>query len=144
VRADDPALTVRDLPPPWDGRPRKADPLRVVLGRAAPGARIHPCLERSGRLPDLLDELGGSGCVQLLVEGGARVAAEFHRSGLVDRYVLYLAPALFGGDDAPGLFAGPGAATIGDLWRGRLVDLRRLGRGDVRLDLVPIGESTVT
>ena len=60
VRADDPALTVRDLPPPWDGRPRKADPLRVVLGRAAPEARIRPCLERSGPLPPLLDELGGA------------------------------------------------------------------------------------
>ena len=139
VRTDDPALTVRDLPPPWDARPRKGDPRRVVLGRAAPGARVHPCLERSGPLPDLLDELGGLDCVQLLVEGGAGVAAAFHRAGLVDRYVLYLAPALFGGDDAPGLFAGAGAATIADVWRGRLLDVRRLGGGDVRLDLVPAG-----
>lgn len=135
VRADDPALTVRDLPPPWDVRPRKGDPLRVVLGRAAPGARIHPCWERSGPLPDLLDELGGADCLQVLVEGGAGVAAEFHRAGLVDRYVVYLAPALFGGDDAPGLFAGPGAGTIDDVWRGRLLDVRRLAGGDVRLDL---------
>ncbi len=29
-----------------------------------------------------------------MVEGGAAVAGEFHRRGLVDRYVLYLAPAL--------------------------------------------------
>ena len=46
------------------------------------------------------------------MEGGATVAHDFHAGGLVDRYVLYLAPALFGGDDARPLFAGPGAPTI--------------------------------
>jgi diaminohydroxyphosphoribosylaminopyrimidine deaminase/5-amino-6-(5-phosphoribosylamino)uracil reductase len=72
--------------------------------------------------------------VQLLVEGGATVAGEFHRRGLVDRYVLYLAPALFGGDDARGLFSGPGARTIGDVWRGRIVDVKKLG-ADLRIDV---------
>src|SRR2546430_12107022 len=45
----------------------------------------------------------------VLVEGGASVAHAFHAAGLVDRYVLYLAPALFGGGDARPLFAGAGA-----------------------------------
>ena len=54
---------------------------------------------------------------------GARSTAP----GLVDRYVLYLAPALFGGDDGRPLFAGPGAPTIDDVWRGRL-DLGRSPR----------------
>ena len=68
------------------------------------------------------------------MEGGARVAHDFHAGGLVDRYVLYLAPALAGGDDGSPLFAGPGAATIDDLWRGRLVSVDRLG-DDLRLEL---------
>ena len=123
---------------------KATDPLRVVLGSAPPGARCQPCVELSGDLDDVLDELARRDVVQVLVEGGATVAGAFHRAGLVDRYVLYLAPALFGGDDAPGLFAGPGAATIGDLWRGRLVDLRRLGGGDVRVDLVPAEGSSPT
>jgi diaminohydroxyphosphoribosylaminopyrimidine deaminase/5-amino-6-(5-phosphoribosylamino)uracil reductase len=54
----------------------------------------------------------------------------------VDRYVLYLAPALFGGDDGPGLFAGPGAATMAEVWRGDIAEVRRLG-GDLRVDLEP-------
>ena len=54
--------------------------------------------------------------------------------GLVDRYVLYLAPALFGGDDARGAFAGPGAPTVGELWRGKMVDIRRIG-DDLRVEL---------
>jgi diaminohydroxyphosphoribosylaminopyrimidine deaminase/5-amino-6-(5-phosphoribosylamino)uracil reductase len=71
-----------------------------------------------------------------MVEGGATVAAAFHRAGLVDRYVLYLAPALFGGDDGRPLFAGPGAPSIDDVWRGRLVSVDRLG-DDLRLELEP-------
>ena len=72
----------------------------------------------------------------MLVEGGATVAHAFHAAGLVDRYVLYLAPALFGGDDARGLFAGPGAKSIDDVWRGRIRSVARLG-DDLRIDLDP-------
>jgi diaminohydroxyphosphoribosylaminopyrimidine deaminase / 5-amino-6-(5-phosphoribosylamino)uracil reductase len=130
VRADDPSLTVRDAPAP------RGDPQRVVLGTAPPGARVHPCLERSGDLGAVLDELGALGHLQVLVEGGASVAHAFDQGGWVDRYVLYLAPALFGGDDGRGLFAGPGAATIAAVRRLRLRSLRRLG-DDLRLDLDP-------
>jgi diaminohydroxyphosphoribosylaminopyrimidine deaminase/5-amino-6-(5-phosphoribosylamino)uracil reductase len=128
VRADDPALTVRHV----DGR----DPLRVVLGKAPAEARVRPALEVDGPLPAVLDDLGRRGVVQVLVEGGATVAGAFHREGLVDRYVLYLAPALFGGDDARDLFAGPAAQTMADLWRGRIVGVERLG-DDLRVELEP-------
>ena len=126
VRADDPALTVRLA--------EGADPRRVVLGKAPKGAKVLPALELDGPLEGVLDELGSQGVLQLLVEGGATVAHAFHRAGLVDRYVLYLAPALFGGDDARGLFAGAGAPTMAELWRGRLVGLERLG-DDIRVEL---------
>ncbi|HEX2117893.1 MAG TPA: bifunctional diaminohydroxyphosphoribosylaminopyrimidine deaminase/5-amino-6-(5-phosphoribosylamino)uracil reductase RibD, partial [Acidimicrobiales bacterium] len=145
VRADDPALTVRAVPgsvpersggsvPDRSGGGR--DPLRVVLGKAPEGAKVHPALELTGDLGDVLDDLGRRGVLQALVEGGATVAGEFHRAGLVDRYVLYLAPALFGGDDARPLFAGPGAPTIGDVWRGRIVSVQRLGE-DLRIECSP-------
>ena len=83
----------------------------------------------------MLDDLGGRGVLQVLVEGGATVAHAFHAAGLVDRYVIYLAPAVFGGDDALGLFRGPAAPTIGALPRGRFASVSPLG-DDVRLDLV--------
>lgn len=133
VRADDPSLTVREAPAP------RGDPQRVVLGAAPPGAKVHPCLERSGDLPAILDELGADGHLQVLVEGGATVAHAFHSGGLVDRYVLYLAPVLFGGDDARGLFSGPGAPSIDAVWRGRLRSFTRLGE-DLRIDLDPQGD----
>jgi diaminohydroxyphosphoribosylaminopyrimidine deaminase/5-amino-6-(5-phosphoribosylamino)uracil reductase len=126
VRADDPSLTVRDA----EGN----DPLRVVLGTAPAGAKIHPAVELDGDLGGVLDELGRRGVIQAMVEGGAAVAGAFHREGLVDRYVLYLAPALFGGDDMRSVFAGAGAPTIDDLWRGRITSVERLG-ADLRVEL---------
>ncbi|MGI8752704.1 MAG: bifunctional diaminohydroxyphosphoribosylaminopyrimidine deaminase/5-amino-6-(5-phosphoribosylamino)uracil reductase RibD [Acidimicrobiales bacterium] len=128
VRADDPALTVRDIA----GR----DPLRVVLGRAPAGARVHPALELSGDIGSVLDDLGGRGVLQLMVEGGAAVAWRFHAAGLVDRYVIYLAPAFLGGDDGVPMFAGPGAPTMASVWRGRIADIRRLG-DDLCVELLP-------
>src|SRR3984957_682798 len=129
VRADDPELTVRL----GDGVERR-QPLRVVLGRAPAGAKVHPALELSGDLGDVLTELGSRGVLQLLVEGGPSVAHDFHAAGLVDRYVLYLAPVFFGGDDGRPIFAGPGAGTIGDVWKGRLVSVEQLGE-DLRVEV---------
>jgi len=129
VRADDPELTVR-----LDDGADHAQPLRVVLGRAPADARVHPALELTGDLSDVLAELGRRGVLQLLVEGGATVAHDFHAAGLVDRYVLYLAPVFFGGDDGRPIFAGPGAGTIGDVWRGRLVSVERVGE-DLRVEV---------
>jgi diaminohydroxyphosphoribosylaminopyrimidine deaminase/5-amino-6-(5-phosphoribosylamino)uracil reductase len=126
VRADDPALTVRDAEGP--------DPLRVVLGKAPTDAKVHPCVELDGPLPEVLDELGRRGVLQAMVEGGPTVASAFHREGLVDRYVLYLAPALFGGEDGRGVFAGEGAPTMADVWRGRIASVAQLG-DDLRVEL---------
>ena len=126
VRTDDPSLTVRDA--------EGSDPMRVVLGHAPTGAKVHPCVELDGPLPDVLDELGRRGVLQAMVEGGATVAGAFHREGLVDRYVLYLAPALFGGEDGRGIFAGAGASTISDVWRGRIASVAQLG-DDLRVEL---------
>jgi diaminohydroxyphosphoribosylaminopyrimidine deaminase/5-amino-6-(5-phosphoribosylamino)uracil reductase len=129
VRIDDPELTVR-----LDDGEHHKQPLRVVLGTAPAGARIHPALELSGPLGDVLTELGTRGVLQVLVEGGASVAHDFHAAGLVDRYVLYLAPLLFGGDDGRPLFSGPGAGTISEVWRGKLVSVERLGE-DLRVEV---------
>jgi diaminohydroxyphosphoribosylaminopyrimidine deaminase/5-amino-6-(5-phosphoribosylamino)uracil reductase len=126
VRADDPELTVRHVEGP--------DPLRVVLGSAPEGARVHPCLELSGELGDVLDHLGGSGVLSLLVEGGPAVAHAFHAADLVDRYLVYVAPALLGGDDGRPVLAGAGAPTMAAAWRGRFTSVERLG-ADLRLEV---------
>ena len=129
VRADDPSLTVRHVAGP--------DPLRVVLGSAPEHAKVRPCLEWHGPLGELLDELGRRSVLQAFVEGGAAVAASFHRERLVDRYLFHLAPALMGGDDGRAMLSGLGAPTIADIWRGRITAVRQLGT-DLEIELVPL------
>lgn len=128
VRADNPSLTVRDVHGP--------SPRRIVLGNIDPQANVHPCTQWTGSLTELLDTLGNEGVVQLLVEGGARVAASFHRERLINQYVMHIAPVIAGGDNAAGVFAGPAAATIADMWRGHVVSTTNLG-GDIEIILEP-------
>ncbi|MFM8867702.1 MAG: bifunctional diaminohydroxyphosphoribosylaminopyrimidine deaminase/5-amino-6-(5-phosphoribosylamino)uracil reductase RibD [Ilumatobacteraceae bacterium] len=133
VRADDPELTTRHVDGP--------SPRRVVLGSAPRDAKVHPCLEWTDSLPNLLDTLGGEGVLQLLVEGGPRVLRSFHDERLVDQYVFHLAPTIAGGGDAPGPFAGEAIATIADLWRGRFVSVRPLGN-DLEVIIEPLRNET--
>lgn len=128
VRADDPSLTVRDADGP--------SPRRIVLGTIDASAKVHPCTQWTGTLPDLLDTLGKEGVVQLLVEGGARVAASFHRERLINQYIMHIAPVIAGGGDAAGVFAGPAASTMTDMWRGRIVSTTNLD-GDIEIILEP-------
>lgn len=128
VRADDPSLTVRDVEGP--------SPRRIVLGTIDASAKVHPCTQWTRTLPDLLDTLGKEGVVQLLVEGGARVAASFHRERLINQYIMHIAPVIAGGDNAAGVFAGPAASTMADMWRGRIVSTTNLD-GDIEIILEP-------
>lgn len=132
VRADNPRLNVRGVTAP-DGQPVR-EPLRVVLGSAPADAAVQPCLELSGELGPILDDLGARGVVQLMVEGGANVAGKFHEEGLVDRYVVYLAPAFMGGSQGTPLLGGDGVASIDALARGRVASVHQVGE-DLRVDI---------
>ena len=87
-----------------------------------------------------LGALGERGICHALVEGGPTIAASFIASGLVDRFVLYLAPMLIGGD-APGLL-NDGVKTLTDAWGLQIEDVRSVG-DDLRIDarLKPRGGS---
>ena len=77
-------------------------------------------------MSELLDTLGNDGVLQLMVEGGATVASSFHQQNLVDRYVLYVAPAFMGGNEGAPLFNGESAPSMQQLWRGTLRNVRQL------------------
>ena len=107
-----------------------------------PFSRV-PALVHDGPLGELLSDLADRGVIQVLVEGGAHVAWSFFEQGWVDQFVIYYAPALLGGDDGVPLFAGRGAATMADAWRGRIASVRTLGP-DIRIDvLAAAGEPAV-
>src|SRR5438128_1786214 len=95
VRADDPRLTVRGI---RGGR----NPLRVVLGRIPPRARLlrepGDTVSEQGPLAAILRRLAERGITTVLVEGGARVHGEFLDEGLWDELRLFVAPKVFGAD----------------------------------------------
>jgi diaminohydroxyphosphoribosylaminopyrimidine deaminase/5-amino-6-(5-phosphoribosylamino)uracil reductase len=127
VRSDDPALTARlgDL---------VLEPLRVVLGTAPERAKIRPCLEMSGDLGHVLDELGQHDVLQLLVEGGPTTASSFLEAGLVNHVVWYQSASFGGATGTLGALAGLATPTIAALRRGRVVDVRQVGE-DIRIDV---------
>ena len=86
-------------------------------------------------LPALCAELAARGLNEVHVEAGAGLNGALLRAGLVDEWLLYLAPNLIG-EPARGLFAGMALTDLADkrewLWH----DVRRVGR-DLRLLLRP-------
>jgi diaminohydroxyphosphoribosylaminopyrimidine deaminase/5-amino-6-(5-phosphoribosylamino)uracil reductase len=127
VRSDNPALTARldDI---------IVEPLRVVLGEAPTGAKVRPCLERSGDLGLILDELGQHDILQLLVEGGPTTSSEFLEQGLVNHVVWYVAPAFGGADGTKGALQALTTPTISALRRGKVVAMQQVGE-DIRVDV---------
>ena len=131
VRADDPELTVRHVA----GR----DPLRVVLGRAPEGAKVHPALELDDAPDAVLDELGRRGILQAMVEGGATVHGALLDAELADRLVAYVAPVVLG-PDAQAAFAGGGPESVTAAPHWRLLSAQPIGE-DVRLEYEPARDS---
>ena len=128
VRLDNPALTVRHV--------RGRDPLRIVLGVAPAGSAVHPCVELSGPIPNVLLQLADRHVTSVLVEGGAQVASAFHEAGLVDEYVMYVAPALMGAVGATSVLSETTTATIDMLRRGRFASVEMLG-ADLKIVMRP-------
>lgn len=96
------------------------------------GAEIVPCRESGGRvdLKDLVRELGRRGIQSVLLEGGRELAGTALREGIIDKYLLFYAPKILGGDDGFGLCAGSGPLLMSEAVRLRDVTVAKFG-GDI-------------
>jgi 2,5-diamino-6-(ribosylamino)-4(3H)-pyrimidinone 5'-phosphate reductase len=148
VLADDPHLTVKDLPP-------ERNPLRVVLdpnGRTPDTARVLDGRARTlivtadgcGRtwkgaealragkqridLDLMLSSLYEKGVRSLMVEGGGETIFSFFERGLVDRYMVFVGSMIVGGRGSPTPADGDGLPE-GSAVRMRLAGCERLGNG---------------
>jgi diaminohydroxyphosphoribosylaminopyrimidine deaminase / 5-amino-6-(5-phosphoribosylamino)uracil reductase len=131
VRADNPSLTTRDVHGP--------SPRRVVLGNVSPTDKVNPCLEWTGSLPNLLDTLGNEGVIQLMVEGGPRVATSFHNEQLINQYILHLAPIIAGGSESPNALAA--STDMSSMMNGHIVSTQVLDN-DIEIILEPTSADT--
>jgi len=128
VLVDDPSLTARDSA----GELLADQPVPVVIGtRSIPDAaaiRSHPhapLFYATDDLTQVLDDLRHRGIRRVFVEGGPTLASAFVAAGLVDEYLVYVAPTLLGGPRT--VLDDIGVATIGDQRRLTIRSLNRLG-----------------
>jgi diaminohydroxyphosphoribosylaminopyrimidine deaminase / 5-amino-6-(5-phosphoribosylamino)uracil reductase len=97
VRADDPALTSREV-----GAERQPRRLAFGQGPLPAGSELEL---RDGPLEQELGALASEGVRSLLLEGGPTLAGSFLTAGLVDKLLVFVAPTL----------AGAGPRAFGDL-----------------------------
>ena len=156
--ADDPRLTVRDpayasaRPPlrvivdpsgrvPGDRRAFDATaPTLVATSELAPPSRRQEWIDAGAdvvvldrdeagvSLPALMEVLGKRDVQGVVVEGGPTLAWSAIHDGVVDQIVLYVAPTVIGGADAPGWLAGLGAPTLAKASPVDIASVDRLGR----------------
>lgn len=153
VREDDPSLTRRlgwsegktkwtrivvdgtgDLSPDaavlHDGQPTlvfSSNP--DSLGAAGPEVEVVAAEATGGRLdlPRVLEECWSRGIRSVIAEGGSLLHSEIIRLGLWQKMVVFVAPMILGGADAPALYAGDGAIELTDAWRFRFDRAERVG-----------------
>jgi diaminohydroxyphosphoribosylaminopyrimidine deaminase/5-amino-6-(5-phosphoribosylamino)uracil reductase len=165
VRADDPRLDVREPQIGPDGAAAVRQPDRIVLagrGRVptnakvwAPGARRYLLTAHAAHAaPPEVEVLhlpaNDEGYVDLaaagralaqreinevLIECGPRLAGAWLGSGLVDEWVVYVAPMVLGHEARPLAFL-PGPASLEEAMRFGLWEVTKVGE-DVRLKLRP-------
>lgn len=128
--ADDPSLTAR-FP---DGSLRGRQPRRVVVGRreVPEGNLTRLGFEQYVTLQEALTALWETGARDVLVEGGATLAASFLELDLVDAVQAYIAPALLGA--GRGVLDRAIADTIADARRFRTTFVRPVGN-DVFIEM---------
>jgi len=80
----------------------------------SPHVRIIQMDDETVEIKRVLEWLGREQISSVLVEGGATINGSFLKDKLIDKLVIYMAPIVIGGEQAPGAFAGKGFARLKD------------------------------
>ena len=114
-----------------------ADQARAGQLRAA-GAEVLALPGEDGRvdLARMLDELGRRGLNEITVEAGRGLNGALVRQGLVDEFIVYLAPLLLG-DRARGMFDLPELVAMEERRELRIAGVAMVGR-DLRIRALPV------
>ena len=77
---------------------------------------------------EVLSILGEKGISSLLIEGGGTINASFLEHQLIDKAVIYIAPKLIGGKNAPTFLEGSGISQMSDAVELSDVDIVKIGK----------------
>jgi len=94
-----------------------------------PGVSVLCCPVKDGRvdLGALMGILGARGIASLMVEGGAVLMASMIRERLIDKFCIFQAPKILGGDDGIPMVSGPGPLEMEGCIGLKDVKVKRLG-----------------
>ncbi len=102
------------------------------------GFEVYQLPGKDGRLDlhAVMDFLSQQQINELLVEAGSILNGALLAEGLVDEWVVYMAPCILG-DQARGLFSLPGLQQMADKKNLKLRDVRQVGQ-DLKLTYTPL------
>ena len=103
------------------------------------GVSVEVVATSAGRvgLSAVLEDLGRRQIVYVMVEGGSELNGSLVDEGLVDRYAMFVAPKIFGGNGALGFVGGDGVEAPGQAPGMTIREVRRSGP-DLFIDAVPL------
>jgi diaminohydroxyphosphoribosylaminopyrimidine deaminase / 5-amino-6-(5-phosphoribosylamino)uracil reductase len=93
------------------------------------------CREKGNRvyIKDLLKKLSKRGITSILLESGSELNASFLDEGLVDKLLVFIAPKLIGGKNAPGFVSGKGIELMKNAYDFTPFELKRFNN-DILLE----------
>ncbi|UCF83552.1 MAG: dihydrofolate reductase family protein, partial [Desulfobacteraceae bacterium] len=93
------------------------------------GVSTLTCPMKKGRidLVALIGVLEKMSVSSLLVEGGASITGSLLREKLVDKFYIFVAPKILGGEDGIAMAAGPGAKRIDECLSLKDIQVKRFG-----------------
>lgn len=113
-----------------------SDDAQKIRQRQHAGLEVHrlPAVGNRLDLESVVRFLGEHQVNQLLIEAGPTLNGAFLNTGLVDEWVIYMAPAIIG-DGGRSLFALPGLKTMADKIELKIKEVRSVG-ADLKITLI--------
>jgi len=92
--------------------------------------------ERGLNIDEMLARLYEHGITDILLEGGSKVNASFLQQGAIDKYVIYVAPKVLGGNLSLTPFAGDNPSFMNEAWDIEFASFDKIGE-DLRIIAYP-------
>lgn len=92
--------------------------------------------EHGLQIDEMLEQLYQLGITDILLEGGSKVNASFLQQGAIDKYVVYIAPKVLGGNLSLTPFAGYNPSFMNEAWNIEVTTFDKVGE-DLRIIAYP-------
>ncbi|WP_339230267.1 bifunctional diaminohydroxyphosphoribosylaminopyrimidine deaminase/5-amino-6-(5-phosphoribosylamino)uracil reductase RibD [Oceanobacillus sp. FSL K6-2867] len=99
---------------------RMLEDLNIIVAETSDAEHVNPL--------EVVSALGEKGISSLFIEGGGNINATFLENKLVDKVILYFAPKLIGGKNAPTFLEGAGIDQMTDAIDLIDTDIQRIGQ----------------